>query len=26
VIAEKLRGLTPGCNELITRWELEKKR
>ncbi|MGO8691345.1 MAG: DUF6800 family protein [Thermoguttaceae bacterium] len=26
VIAEKLRGLTPGCNELIARWELEKKR
>ncbi len=25
-IAEKLRGLTPGCNELIVRWELEKKR
>ena len=26
VIAEKLRALTPGCNELIARWELEKKR
>ena len=26
VIAEKLRGLTPGCDLLIERWELEKKR
>ena len=26
VIAEKLRSLTPGCNEVIDRWELEKKR
>ena len=26
VIAEKLRSLTPGCDTLIARWELEKKR
>jgi hypothetical protein len=26
VIADKLRGLTPGCDTLIERWELEKKR
>ena len=26
IIAEKLRGLTPGCDLLIERWELEKKR
>ena len=26
VIAEKLRSLTPGCDEIIQRWELEKKR
>ena len=26
VIAEKLRGLTPGCDQIIQRWELEKKR
>jgi hypothetical protein len=25
IIAEKLRSLTPGCNEIITRWELEKR-
>lgn len=25
IIAEKLRGLTPGCNEIIARWELEKR-
>jgi hypothetical protein len=26
VIAEKLRALTPGCEVIIARWELEKKR
>jgi hypothetical protein len=26
LIAEKLRGLTPGCNTVIHRWELDKKR
>ncbi len=26
VIAEKLRGLTSGCEELVARWDLEKKR
>jgi len=25
VIAEKLRSLTPGCEEIIARWELEKR-
>ena len=25
VIAEKLRSLTPGGNEIATRWELEKR-
>lgn len=26
VLAEKLRNLTPGCEELIGRWALEEKR
>ena len=26
VIAEKLRAMTPGCEEIIERWELVKKR
>jgi len=26
VIAEKLRALTPGCEGVIARWDLEKKR
>ncbi len=26
VIAEKIRGLTPGCETVIENWELEKKR
>ena len=26
VIAEKIRSLTTGCEEVIGRWELEKKR
>ena len=26
VIAEKIRGLTPGCEAVIANWELEKKR
>ena len=26
VIAEKLRGLTSGCEEVVARWDLEKKR
>jgi hypothetical protein len=25
VIAEKIRNLTPGCEEIIARWELEKR-
>jgi hypothetical protein len=25
LIAEKIRGLTPGCEEIIARWELEKR-
>jgi hypothetical protein len=25
VIAEKIRGLTPGCEHIIGRWELEKR-
>jgi hypothetical protein len=25
IIADKIRALTPGCNELITRWDLEKR-
>jgi hypothetical protein len=25
MIAEKIRGLTPGCEEIISRWELEKR-
>jgi hypothetical protein len=25
VIAEKLRALTPGCEDIITRWDLEKR-
>jgi hypothetical protein len=25
VIAEKIRNLTPGCDEIIARWELEKR-
>ena len=25
VIAEKLRALTPGCEEIVARWELEKR-
>lgn len=26
VIAEKIRGLTPGCEDVIANWDLEKKR
>ena len=26
VIADKIRSLTPGCEEVIVRWDLEKKR
>ena len=26
MIAEKMRGLTSGCEEIVARWELEKKR
>ncbi len=26
VIAEKLRAMTPGCEEIIARWDLGKKR
>ena len=26
VIAEKLRNMTPGCEEVIQRWELEKRK
>ena len=26
VIAEKIRGLTPGCETIIANWDLEKKR
>ena len=26
VIADKIRSLTTGCEEVIERWELEKKR
>ncbi|MGA2066546.1 MAG: DUF6800 family protein [Thermoguttaceae bacterium] len=25
MIAEKIRGLTPGCEVVIARWELEKR-
>jgi hypothetical protein len=25
VIAEKIRNLTPGCDEIIAAWELEKR-
>jgi hypothetical protein len=25
VIAEKLRALTPGCEDIIARWDLEKR-
>jgi hypothetical protein len=25
VIAEKIRGLTPGCEVVVARWELEKR-
>jgi hypothetical protein len=25
LIADKIRSLTPGCKELITRWDLEKR-
>jgi hypothetical protein len=25
VIAEKIRGLTPGCEVIVNRWELEKR-
>ena len=24
-IAEKIRSLTPGCEEIVKRWELEKR-
>jgi hypothetical protein len=25
VIAEKIRNLTPGCDQIIERWDLEKR-
>jgi hypothetical protein len=25
VMAEKIRGLTPGCEVIVSRWELEKR-
>jgi hypothetical protein len=25
VIAEKIRALTPGCEEVVARWDLEKR-